>query len=823
MCCGRHIVKTAVAVPLMIFLFAATAVRAQLPEDEHIYIHDFIADEYNPHIEADSSVFYRAVQSTEDIFADVSDYGLSFVPYHRRGVRTYGETAMFNGLPVRSEYASTLSRLNIERWRYSGLRHSEHYVGRVNGYTEYRSAYSVPLSSHRVSAGFSTKGYNAGVSASVSEQFDKGWSLSAYLSGRTGRDLYVKGVFSNSASAGISVVKQWNLDRMLNIIFMYSPSERGVRRASTDEAFTLVGNNLYNPSWGLQCGKVRNANVRRSSLPSMLVSYDMNLSGRTYLTFTLGTEAGVTRYSSLDWFDALTPMPDNYRFMPSYYDDAQVAADVASAWRKDDRRYTQIDWDDLYERNRLAGNHSVYAVSDRVNRITKLSMRGEAVTLIGRDLTLGYGMSMSYSRSRSFRQMRDLLGGRYIIDKDYYLADDATYRTRLQNDLRNPDRIVREGGRYGYDYAAVNRYAGVYVVLNCHRDRSRFDLAAELGAETAYRRGYFEKELFAGNESFGRSRKIGMSPYSIKLSYGYSFTPRHYIELSGAACGYMPDFEDLFLQTQYNNRIIDNPRLRKEYASELNYTFLHRSFNLRATLFAMALLDNCEVSHYYDDLAGEYCDMVVTDINRLNAGVEIAATIRLARHWNASVSVVAGRYTYISDPRVSLYADTDNRVLCNRAVAHMGACTAGSAPQIAATADATYRNRGWGVRLRANYAGFRYVEAAPVRRTDRVAKAPSVSEEIFKRFVGQERLPDAVTLDAAVWKSFRLTPASSSYMVVSFAADNITGNRNIVYSARESLRIRRTYIADGYIYSPFPTTRLYAYPLTLRLSVSYRF
>lgn len=44
------------------------------------------------------------------------------------------------------------------------------------------------------------------------------------------------------------------------------------------------------------------------------------------------------------------------------------------------------------------------------------------------------------------------MGRSYFVDRDYYLIDDGVYGNKLQNDLRHPDRIIREGDRFGYDY-----------------------------------------------------------------------------------------------------------------------------------------------------------------------------------------------------------------------------------------------------------------------------------------------------------------------------------------------------------------------------------
>lgn len=807
------------------FAAAVTALYGQSPEYDERRYYDRYDSEYSwREPETDTILFYRAVQATEDIFADVVDYDLSFVSFSRRGERIYRSRSLFDGIRVRSEYRSMLDNLQIPSRRFSGLRHSGIFVGGADGGLEYYSDLSEP-SGGSAGIGFSDRGYLTAVHASMSGLLGRGLSVTGYVSGRTGRDMHIKGVFANGLDAGVRLSKHWNYTRRVTVAAMFSPSERGMRRGSVEEAFRLTGDRLYNPSWGYYNGKIRNANVRRLLLPSVVASYDDEVSRHTRITVAAGMTAGTSRYSGLEWYDAATPLPDNYHYLPSYYSGFLKSESLAEVWRNGDTRYTQIDWDELYRRNCMSGDgHAIYAVSDRVERITDLELHAAAVTEAGPRMTIGYGVHLFYGRSRNYRRMRDLLGAGYIVDIDRYLVDDAMYGNRLQNDLRNPDRKVTEGDRYGYDYALVNRRASAFATMEYQHDRWRFDFAAEAGGCTVYRHGYYEKELFPGSASSGRSRKVRLSPYSLKASFGYSFTPRHFLELCASASGEVPDAEDMFLQSQYNNRIADDVRLCSVWAAELNYTFLHSVFDLRATLFAKAVKGDREVSHIYDDLSSSYADMVVAGIDRLHMGAEIAADIRISRHWTASAAFTAGRYTYISDPSVSLYADSDNRVILERAAARMGDCFVGNAPLLAGKADIAYMNRGWGVRLTLSYAGFRYVEAEPVRRTDRMARQGSLSREMFLRFVTQERLPDAATMDASVWKTFwlRRDYSSRTRIVVSLSAKNLIGSTS-VYSARESARVRRMRVADGYYYYPFETIYLYSYPRTFRLAVSLRF
>ncbi len=799
---------------------------AQTPEEKY-HVSRYFTDEFRPMLETDSSVFYRAIQSGDDTFAGVADYALSFVSFARRGVGYRERVVTLDGVPLQADANALLSRLVSVRRDVASVAKGGEVVdcGR-GGVTAFRTDYAEPYGERMVGINFSSRGYNGGVRVAVDETLGRGWTLAATIAGRSGVDLHVDGVFTNAADLGFSFAKRWHGRHRLAVTAMFAPSERGMRTSSSQEAFRLTGNNLYNPSWGFQSGKMRNANVRRAMLPAVVASYDVRAGKYTQFRVSLGVEAGRRSYSALTWFDAQTPMPDNYRYMPSYYASTDVSEEVEQTWRNRDPRYTQIDWDKLFEINRLNGGHAVYAVEERVEQITNIHLRGAGETRVSEAVTIRYGVSCSYERSRNFKQMSDLLGSDYVVDIDYFLVDDESFSNNLQNDLRHPNRRIGEGARYGYDYALVRSSVGVSGGVEWRSDRLRFDCDLSVGGASVRRVGYFEKELFRASRSYGKSREVHFAPYMVRAAVGYALTPKNYIELCAAVRSEAPDGENLFLQSRYNNRLIDNPTALTEMSAELNYRLRSKVFDVDATLFAALSDGGIRVAHYYDDLSSTYSDMVVSDISQMRLGAEVVATARIANKWSVSLAAQAGYYGYAKDARVSLYADSDNALLCDRAVAHMGGVRTGNAPLVALSANAAYMNKGWGVRLTANYSALRYVEAEPMRRTDRVSHQGSVSEEIFRRFTEQERLPDAVSADVAAWKSFRLRrEGSDSYtrLVVSLSVRNLLGSGRMVYSARESLRIYRRSIAGDYLYEPFPTRYTYAYPRTYYLAVSYRF
>ena len=768
----------------------------------------------------DSALFFRAVQSADDLFGRTTDYEFSFVRSQRRGLDWDTERATLNGVAVSWRYFGALRALGAEERLLAGLANDEHGgVGGANGLRTFRVGDAELLPAGRVAAGCTGRNYLVALKGNYAGVWGRGWDYAAAFDARTGRDLVTEGIFTNSVSGSFRATKRWRNGVHLSLLTVVSPSMRGLRSMTTEEAIELTGNRQYNPSWGLQNGEVRNARIRRELVPLFVAAYAMPLSRSTELEATLGVEAGWSEYSTLGWYDARTPLPDNYRNLPSYTGDRETE----EAWRANDVRYTQIDWDELWAVNRMAGGEAVYAVEGRVEQLCNVQAHVGFVTQVDDRLTLTYGADVQRNSSRCFKRMRDLLGASYLTDIDQYLIDDDTYGNRLQNDLRCPNRRIGTGDRFGYDYALTTCMAMARVQAHYRADRLRADVAAEVGEGTVRRRGYFEKELFPGTASYGPSAVMHFAPYCLKAAVGWAFTPKCYLGLAAMTSACLPEADDLFLQPQYNNRtaVDGGAPTEKLWAVELDFHYTNRTVDLRAAAFYYGKHDGIQTRRYYDDLSGCYSDLVATGIGTCGYGIEAATTVRLSYRWRLSLAATLGRYEYDRDPSLAIYADTDNTPVVLDAVSHMGGCRVGNAPQAELFGEVLYFGpHGWGFNVSTAYAGGRYVEPAFLRRTERVALQAASSPEALAQFVEQERLDDAVTLGASLFKTFYF---ANSRLTLSLMLRNLLNDRDMVYAAYESLRVRRSRSGDFYVYAPFETRRSYSYPRSFYLSISYRF
>ena len=391
----------------------------------------------------------------------------------------------------------------------------------------------------------------------------------------------------------------------------------------------------------------------------------------------------------------------------------------------------------------------------------------------------------------------------------------------LQNDLRNPDRRIVEGDRFAYDYALTERWAALQARLEYRSDRWLAEFGLEAAGAQIFRRGYYEKELFSGNRSYGRSDVKTFTPYTAKFSLGYSLSPRHYLSLAMMSAAVAPDADDMFLNAQYNNRMVDNPVLEKRYAAEAAYRFTSAAADVSLTLFASRTRDGRRTLRAYDDLSYLYCDVDIAGIGILRYGVEAAAEVRFTERLRGAFGLTAARYRYADNPSVSHYSDRDNAEVSIGSESYIGDCVVGGAPQLCATAELTYLDyRGWAVSCGAHAAAARYVDPSFVRRTERVARQASVSEEIFDEFMSQRRLNDALTVDASVSKWFY---THRGRVVVTLSVRNLLGSRDTVYGGYESSRLRRYTAGSQNVYRPLPDIITYSYPRTYYCVVSWKF
>ncbi|MFI3282339.1 MAG: hypothetical protein SNG10_02275 [Rikenellaceae bacterium] len=680
-----------------------------------------------------------------------------------------------------------------------------------------------PTLNHSIRAFCSTRDYAIGGSAQWGAIFNNGWSLTSSLWGRTGRDANVEGVFQQYITPSLQLSREFDAHHYFTLNVETPYQMRGLRSSATQECYDLTHDNLYNPLWGYYHGDVRNSRVVRNFVPSLYGRYQRPLSDVTTSAIEISCEYGTRRVSRLGWYNSSNPTPNYYSKLPSYYVGTSAYDEVNDSWQQNDTQYTQIAWDRLEQINLMSSDgESHYVVEDRVERVADIEAKVLFSTQITERLSVEYGALLNLSSRRKYKQMRDLLGGEYLLDIDQYAGDFVQTGNELQNNLRSPNRKITQGDRFGYDFSYLHSEMGALVSVDYCAPRIDMKIAANITELSLHRDGHYEKERFPGSGSYGDSQKIELSEYNFSAFVEYAIAAKHYV--SGRFCvdASSPLSRYMFIAEESSNRIVDSPTTEKIASVELSYRYSTPMVSLLLHGYLISSYDMSQVWQGYDDISSTYSNIVISDIATQSLGVEVSAKINILRNLSLTATLACGGYTYTSAPLVKLYDETDMSPISESRASSLGGYIVGNTPQLSATAGCTlFARRGFILSPELAFYAMRYISPSIIRRTDRVL-ATATSGDILHEMVAQERVPDLFNINFSISKSFKIRNKHSIYATLQI--DNLLGQRDIISYAREGNRVLSNSASGvSYSYSPQSSTYQYAVGRTLYLSLRYSF
>ncbi len=662
--------------------------------------------------------------------------------------------------------------------------------------------------------------FRGGLDVRYAGAWGKEWRGRVALTGTVGDDGHLAGVRSDGIGGIFSTTKTWTKGQSLTLFLATNFSNRGARVAATEEAFALTDNDLYNPTWGLQSvgGRRKKRNSRMNSVRAFFTAaaFETPLGEARKLSVELAFRHNRDGRTRLAWYDAVSPMPDYYRKMPSWFPAGEVRKIVTDAWENGDRSITQVDWDALYESNILnADGHANYIVEEQIERSNDLHIDVNIVRKIKNGLEIVYGVHLRRDRSRFFKLADDLLGGRWVQNIDQYVSDDDDFAMGplAENDLRNPGRRVYRGDRFGYDYAITRFRPSVYGRIDWQGPRHGVVIATRLDHTRLRRNGFYEKALFPGARSLGHSKTAAFTTVKLAVDGWWHVSRKHTLALSATAQTEPPEARNIFLSPTQNNLIVPKITPSGLYSAELAWVFASKFFDIRLAGFVNATTGSTEIRHYYDDLESTFSDMVVREIDCLGFGLELGVEARPAEWLTISVGASAGDFRYNSEPRATVFEDSTGQIVSQDMVCHLSGLPT-DAPKIVAAAEIAYHDRRyWRASISCEYAGLRHVDVNPLYHSSRIV-AINPAPEIMRNFNSVERLPDAFTLGLSLSKGFVL---KRGFLRLAGSVRNLLSSR-IIHSGYEQMRLLKR--SAGYI--PAPSKYLYSYPITWSVSISYK-
>jgi hypothetical protein len=780
-------------------------------------------------ITSSDAVFYSPAWNAPDPFGQLARYRFGAVRYRQRGLEhsyqrvMVGDFDLSDNLSGSPDYTLTslFWRTTPRREYVPALVAGSSWTGGVGTAEVYSPDISTASDGLFVAGRGGNRGSRGGVD--VRTKIHGGTThLSFDFTGRWGDDAIIKGVRSNNIGGMLALTREFRRGAKFTLLGAYNNATQGLRSAVTHEATGLTADRFYNPTWGYDpsTGRIRNSRERHNTRHLLVAVWQTPLDADRTLTATVGYRGGRSGYSALAWFNTHSPLPDYYRKMPSYFPDWSAQTLISEAWEEQNPAVTQLDWEELYYVNTLTDSPATYLLEERVEQARDLSGIVRIDRRLGEGFNLSYGVELRGESVRRFKEARDMLGGEWVYNIDQYVSDfDGEYRVGAgyDNDLRNAGRKVYQGDRFGYDYALERLGGRAFGVVRLDRTQWGITAGAHLRHSRLGRRGFYEKELFPGDESFGTSSQIPFTTYSLNAAAYFNPSVRHRLSVAVLASSEAPTADNIFVSPEQNNHQIPSPEPFGVYGAELAWSFAGKDVDVRLAGFAHSRAGETEVRSYYDDLSAVFSNMVVRGIDRLGYGVEAGVEARFTRWLSLRAGGSVGSYRYNSEPTATVLADIDNTVVSEGIVCYMSGLKTG-APEAVGAVELTYSDRHYlRVSLTGEWMGSRWVAINPLYHSSRVTGISS-SPEVMRHFTEQERLPDAFTLGVSLSKGWVL---GRGYLRVAGSVRNIL-NTPIIYSGYEQMRILRQGSGINRTLAPFPTKYLWSYPLTWNFTISYR-
>lgn len=792
---------------------------SQTDTTQHSGVEEMISDNSNENLSEDQdddegisgNNIPGLLHSSRDVYTNNTSYTFSIAYFRPRGLDNRYQSLCLNGFMMNNMITG---RPSFSQW--GGLNHFFRYpenvlgmnpagftFGNIGGAIDYNLRASSFRKQVRAGYSISNRSYNHRFIASIASGISpKGWSFAAQLSTRFGSELaYVKGTSYTGFSYFVGAEKRFNKAHALSLTAFGAQTTRGMQGNSVNEVYELLDDPYYNPNWGWYQGKRRNARVRDTHEPVIMLSHFFTPeNNRLVINTTLATTFGHKNTTSLNWYDAPDPRPDYYRYLPSYQIVDGVISDLyydcQNSWLTDES-FRQINWDKLYNVNQLAalqGKRAQYMIESR--NITHFQLGG-ATNLtydINDNIQLAAGVDIRGYNQRNYKTIDDMLGGAYWLDVDKYSEGEfPDSLSVIYNDLNNMNDTLHEDDVFGYDYDLTLYSQKAWATMSFKYSIIDFHIGANIGAVEMWRTGNMKNGRFA-NDSYGKSETRAFLETGAKAGITYKISGRNYLVLNGQFMQEAPGILNAFLASRIRNTYISDLDEQKSVSADFSYIMKYPRIKLRLTGYFTQLFDLTKLISFYHDDYSSMVNYAMTHINQRHLGVELGAEVKLSSMFSLVLAGNYGDYRYSNNASVYMNAENGYDILGNggadqRQTVYWKNYHVAGTPQVASTIGLKFNHNYWWVNINANYFDKIYCDLNPERRTINATGTLDLNNpadnELYHQIVDQTRLKGQFTLDISVSKSWKIKNTTLGFNI---SVNNITNNRNLVTTAWEQYR-----------------------------------
>ncbi len=761
--------------------------------------------------------------ATDDIFYQAANYNFSIMRYRMRGYDQNWQTGYVNGFNMNDAMRGRFNFSMFGGMTSSAFRNRTTEIGQAaapygygsiggsNNVTTYASEYAPGWKGN---LSYTNSNYMLRAMLQYATGLNRhGWAFTASIIGRYAPEGVVEGTFYNSFGYFLSLQKVFNDKHSLNLSTWGAPTQRATNAAATQEAYDLAGSNLYNPSWGYLDGKKKSARIVESFDPSVMLNWIWKPKMGTRLNTGLAFRSNNYSSSALNWYQAADPRPDYYRKLPSYFKPSvteeenpelyaqQVALQQYVAdWWGGDKHHRQIDWNSLYQANLLNRTQfdrdpelvgqSTYILENRHSNFNAYMLNSTLDHRLSDILTMQGGLSVNFTDAHYYKTIRNLLGGEFWRDIDNFSERDFAGDVNImQNDLDNPDRKVRKGDKFGYDYYIRDINGRLWLQNQIVTRHWNVDYAAEFSVTSFWRHGMMRNGRAPGGVdengrelpmSKGKGETHTFANFGVKAGATYKLDGRNYFT---AHVGYgtrAPMPNDAYVSPRTKDTPMGDLRSERYLAADLSYTWNYKNFRGSLTGFYTKMWDGMKRTGFYDYDLNSFMNYAMTRMDTEFKGIELGMQYKILSNLSVSAAGTLASYQYKNDPiGVRSYENGSEADVVRRV--YLKNYHIGGTPQQAVSFAVNYNVKQWFFEVNTQWFGDAYFDISPTRHEEMPGlwKFCFTEEEYKERrdqITYQDKLNSEWVMNLSVGKVIYTKFGSVN---INLNVNNLLNNRNI--------------------------------------------
>ena len=797
------------------------------------------------------------LQSSRDVYVNQAGFNFSAARYRLRGYSSENTRLFFNGIPVNDpengwtiwSYWGGLNDVTRYPENSFGISNSAANFGSIGAYSYISALPSVKNTGTRVSYAATNRSYrNRAMYTYNSGLNNKGWGFLISGSSRWSDEGYVPGTYYSAGSYLLSIEKKINNKHSVNLMGFGAPTVQGRQGIAVQETYELTGENFYNPYWGYQTQndgtqKKRNARSRNNHKPYITLGHYWNISEKLNIQSNFYAITGRTANTNLNWFNANDPRPDYYKYLPSYFLNNQGTLDgnqiienqqeynkVLEGWQTNDPNTTQLNWDllynanynNLYTQNNIGGEEGNSFTAKRSKYIVeeyRLDPRHYGFNSFGKltineNSDLNFGLGISNYKSKNFRLMNDLLGGDYWVDIDQFALRDFDDPNQAQNDLQNPNKIIKVGDIFGYNYDIHVNKNEIFSTYSFNKNRVESFFGINFSTTTFWREGKMQNGRFPDN-SLGKSEKQTFLNYGAKFGFLYKITGRHLLSINGMYKTEAPYVRNAYVSPRTRDQLVPNLSSTEIISGDINYNVRLPFLKARLTGFFTQINNQTWARSFYHDEYRTFVNYMMTNVDQTFMGIEFGFESNITSTLQFTGAFTVGDYLYKSRPVATITRDNSQEVIALDKVIYLKNFKIGGMPQQASSLGLKYNSpKYWYAGINFNYFTDIYLSPNPDRRTAEALAGYGEEYPYVNEIIDQTKLKNGNAMNLFVGKSWKFYK-NNSYLRLGLNVNNLLDNTKFKTGGFEQLRY------DASNIQRFPNKYGYMYGRTYFLMLSY--